>query len=364
MNKQSAKKIPSRNIDKIFGISKNDLIPIIEHAIQNSPVTSLEICVEYESLNKGMRSETIISTFSYETKSGIIGDIALFVKRQLKSNFRETPHYIMAAEVDIPTPRFYGHLIGNEGEEVLFLEFLPECGIDDQNAIEVQALISLIARINTAPLRCDQLNIQKPVNSEQQTRDIQHDFAQNLIPKLRDLWKSGAAGEVSPGVQQLCSDNPKGVEILKRYAFSLAYQIAALPEDALAQGDTGAHNMGWRRTPQGRELVVFDLNFHVGRRFYDIAYIMHNQLGDSALSLEEIGVHYLAEYQKWGGEGIVLEDFMQQTRILANSDMLWSLPWLWQTALEQKKGGSPGIDENQNDFAAWLHDYLKTLLMA
>ena len=50
MSKQSAKRIPPRSIDTIFGVSRHDLIPIVENAIQDSPVTSLEIWMENEIL--------------------------------------------------------------------------------------------------------------------------------------------------------------------------------------------------------------------------------------------------------------------------------------------------------------------------
>ncbi|MBC8232218.1 hypothetical protein H8E77_21950 [bacterium] len=362
MSRQSAKRIPSRMVSAVFDIPKSDLISIVESAVHNGPVTSLEIQVEHEILNKGMSSETIIPTFYYRTECGTTGDVTVFVKRQSKLDIREAPEYIRAEKTDIPTPRYYGHFDGSRGEEIIFLEFLPEIGIDNQDEAEVQALVSLIAHINTVPLRYEHFGIPKPVPREQAARDIQLDFEQNLIPRLEQILASGAAGEVGLDVQTLCGKNPRGVEVLSKYAFILAHRIATLPEDSLVQGDTGGHNMGWRVIPEGKELVAFDLDFQLGRRFYDIGYIMHNQLEDSALSTEEIAIHYLGEYTRRGGEDIILGDFLKQTRWLADYDMLWSLPWLWRTALKQIEGGNPSVDENGNDFPAWLHEYLRTLL--
>jgi len=350
-----------RIVDAVFDIPIPDLVPIVENAVHDGPVKSLEMRIEHEILNKGMSSRTIIPTFYYRTESGTTRDMTIFVKRQSKLDTREAPQYLRAEKAGVPTPRYYGHLDGSRGEEIIFLEFLPECGIDDQSEMEVRALVGLIAHINTVPLRDNHFGMPELVPREQAARHIQLDLEQNLIPRLEQIWESGAAGEVGLEVQTLCSKNPRGAEVLKQRAFALAHGIAALPEDSLIQGDTGAHNMGWRVTPEGKELVAFDLDFHLGRRFYDIGYIMHNQLGDSTLSLEEIATHYLAEYTRWGGENVTLEDFLEQTRWLADYDMLWSLPWLWQTALDQIEGGNPGVDENGNDFPAWLHECLSAI---
>ena len=120
--------------------------------------------------------------------------------------------------------------------------------------------------------------------------------------------------------------------------------------------------MGWRVTSEGKELVAFDLDFCIGRRFSDISYIVHDQLGNSALPREEIATHYLAKYARWGGEDMPLGIFLEKMRWLADYDRLWSLPWLWKVSLDQVKGGDPSVDENENDFQAWLHENLTTFL--
>ncbi len=364
MDIQSAHRIPSETVDALFGIPKSELIPIIEKAAQAGPVISLEIRVEYETTAKGMLSETLVPTFSYQTASGATGEALIFVKRQLDSEAREAPFYLEAETADIPTPKYYGNRIGSQGEEILFLEFLPVVGVDKNNAGEVREMVELIARINTAPLRCAEFTIPAPIPPEQQVIRMERDVEQRLIPTLEQIWESGAAGEVGAEIERLCRENPQAIATLKRYVFALHERIVSLPEDALIQGDTGSHQMGWRRSAAGKQLVVFDLGWCVGRRFYDIADIVHDYLRDSVLSQEEIAGHYLAEYRRWGGEEVALQDFLEATHWLAEEGKLWICPWLWQTSLKQIAGGDPQVEANPNDFPTWLCNNLTELLEA
>lgn len=349
-------------VDDIFGISPTDLLPIVECAVQESPLTLLKLSLEHECLHKGMRSEVLIPTLYYRDASGIYGAVTFFVKRQRDPEAQEETHYHVAAQADIPTPRCYGCFTGTEGEEILVLELLAGHGIDEQNEAEVRALVSLVARINSAPLRCPGLVTTQPLPMAQRVRESQLDIEERLVPELEHIWEGSLRGKAGPDIQELCRENPQGVQELAHYALSLTVRSASLPQDAFIQGDAGSHNMGWRITPEKRELVSFDLEFSIGSRFYDISYIMHHHLGDSALSLEEIAIHYLTEYAHWGGETIGLSTFLDASRWLADSDKLWSLPWLWNTSLKQIRGGDPTLEVNSNDFPAWLHTYLAALL--
>lgn len=364
MAKQSAKQIPPYRVDTLFDVPLSKLRSIVEQAIQVGPVIELAISIEHEIVGSGMSSEIVVPTISYQTRSGAQGEIRMLVKRQLKLEHQEAQHYLAAEKAGIPTPRYFGHGAGSWGEEVLFLEFLPECGIDDQNEAEVRSLVNLVACINTAPLRFTEFKILDPGSQEKQVDAMHKGVAEGLIPQLRQIWKSGAAGEVNPSLQRLCHAHPQGVEVLQNYIFDLHQQIATLPQDALVQGDTGPHQMGWRLTPQGKALLVFDLDWRVGRRFHDIGYILHNYLGDSVLSQTEIATHYLAAFQRWGGDDVALADFLEATRWLADEDKLWFCPWLWETALKQIAGGDAHVDANPNNFPTWLTTNLSELLEA
>ena len=364
MSKPSATKVASRTIDSLFDIPICELKSIIENALRTDPITSLNIRIEHESTGNGMSSDAFLPTFSYQTESGISGELTCFVKRQLQTSHREAPHYLTAEKVGIPTPTYFGHWIGPKQEEILFLEFLPECGIDLQSREEVLAMVNLIACINTAPLRSAEFEITAPASTKQQVDEMNQGAERELKPKLAQVWQSGLAGEIGTEVQQLCTKHPQAIELLMRYLAYLHAQIVTLPKDALIQGDTGPHQMGWRIRENKRELVVFDLDWCIGRRFHDIGYILHNYLGDCSLSVETIATHYLTAYHEWGGAETPLHEFLEATRWLADEDKFWSCPWLWETARKQLVGGDPHIDANPTNFPAWLYQTLEELLQA
>ncbi|MEM7132009.1 MAG: hypothetical protein AAF702_37205 [Chloroflexota bacterium] len=309
-----------------------------------------------------MSSDSLIPTFSYQAAADVSGELRLFIKRQMHVESREAPYYHTAQKANIPTPAYYGHLNGSNGEEILFLEFLPECGVDEQKEAEICDLVSLMACINTAPLRCTEFKVPEPITQEEQVGEMWQYAEQYLIPKLQEIWGSATLGEVGTENQVLCRQYPDGPRALKAYAFALTQQAASIPKDALIQPDAGAHQMGWRMTSEGKRLVVFDLDWKIGRRFYDIGYILHNYLDKAILSKAEIATHYLKEYTRWGGEETALQDFLSMTQGFADEDKLWSCPWLWDMARKQLTGNDPSFSANGNNFPAWLHQYLRSLL--
>ena len=84
MNELSARSVAPRPVDMIFNLPKPDLIPIVENAVEESPIRALEIQISHEKgWYKGGGSESVIPTFSYRTGTGQSGTITMFVKRQI-----------------------------------------------------------------------------------------------------------------------------------------------------------------------------------------------------------------------------------------------------------------------------------------
>ena len=365
MSMPSAKRSTPKTVEAIFDIPKSELIPIVENAVEDGPITLLGMEIAHETEHKGAQSVTIIPTFYYQTARGKYGKIPIFVKRQLNATHREADNYFAFEEVGIPTPKCYGHLVGANGAEILFLEFLPEIGLDVQDEFEVREWLGLLAQISATPLPFAHFKINSEILEAEAERDKR--WQQDWESSLKRMWEKGTEGELGAKIKALCGDYPSGVAILKDYQSHVDKQTTRISKDALAQGDACDHNLGWRITDQGKEIVVFDLGFKIGHRFADISYVIDGQLQSCPLSPKEIASCFLNQYNDLSGESVTLEEFLYEAAWFADADKLYSLPWLLDIALSGEltaETSSPNeIEKNRTMIQdCWLYDNLTKLL--
>ena len=128
-------------------------MPFVEQAASVSDIYTLNITIEHEKQGHlGTGSDSIIATFRYRTDAGITGTVILFVKRSHARAEQEIANYVAFMAAGLPTPRYYGHVTDRESRKILFLEYLPDIGIDHDDPFGVKAWLSMRARISATSL--------------------------------------------------------------------------------------------------------------------------------------------------------------------------------------------------------------------
>ena len=173
MTKQPAKRVSAKAVETIFDIPKSNLIPIVEIATHVSPIVGLEIRLTHEKQgHQGAESESVIATFYYQTDTTTSGEIVIFIKRQHSPDKCEAADYLAFAQAGIPTPNYYGHLTGTNGEEILFLEFLPDIGINLKDVFEIREWVGLLAKISATKLPFAHFSIPEASPVQEQSANI------------------------------------------------------------------------------------------------------------------------------------------------------------------------------------------------
>lgn len=354
MAQQSAKRIAPKIVETVFNISKSDLIPIVKNASQSGPIVDLEIKIEHETQGKGTESKNAIATFYYQTEAKTMGMITLFVKHFLHTDGSEVNIYRAFDEVGIPTPKFYGHRLGPNGEEILFLELLPEIGINAKSEFEVLQCVRLVAQINALPLPFCHFSIPEPKPNKRPDPNPQ------WIHTLAEIWEKAPAGELGVEIQLLCYENPNGFEILTDYAWYLTRQRNNFQHQGLINGDLTVGDFGWRITTTGKEIVAFDLiEYQVGPRFLDICNLMMDEFSDNVVSYTKMGTYYLAMYNQFSGKSVTLDEFFDEVTFFSESNRYWNITFALKQALSDKAAGDNVSWTTHKD---WLHRRLKELL--
>jgi len=128
---------------RVFGLSGAWLLPIVE-AMAGAPVARFH--VEVRSALAGYYGgcgDKILPTFVYTTRTGASGEATAFVKRFSWQGKSEAVHYRHLAAYGVPSPRLYGALPTEDGQEILFLERLAAIGFDRQSEAEWRTMLSL-----------------------------------------------------------------------------------------------------------------------------------------------------------------------------------------------------------------------------
>lgn len=301
-------------INQPFGLTKTQLLPILKAAV-GAPLADFTVQAR-PAIQNDSGGDKCLLTFLYTTQAGIPGEVTLFAKRCVWESKSEAVHYRYLAARDVPTARLFGALHDAGGEEVIFLECLPEVGFRDQREAEWRSLLSLLARINACA-----------VTSEYAPH--LHPFAQ-IGQMGGGMWIIGL--DANPMDEQIEGDLQGGGvrredrTALHESARTLFAQVAAQPRGLLHQ-DFTPNNVGWRG-PRA-EMVVFDLHKNaLGPRFADVApYLASPDWSNGSAFLDKVGSglisrrealshHYLDEYARFGGPRVSLEVFREETAAL------------------------------------------------
>lgn len=309
-----------------FGLSETQLRPILE-AATGTPLSRSAVRMRPATQEVPADNSRLL-TFLYAAQDGTPGEVMLFVKRCVWKGRSEAVHYRYLAAQGVPTPRLYGALREEGGEEVIFLESLTEVGFRSDSETEWRSMLSLLARFNAC------------------------DIAPDYVPHLHSYEQVGNAGggvwiiglDANPATEQVAADlracgiKREDLPSLQEAARTLFAQVAAQPRGLLHQ-DFMPNNVGWR----GRraEMVVFDLHKNaLGPRFADVApYLASPDWSDSRAFLddlsddgasrrESLARHYLGEYARFGGPSVSIETFREETTALFWMHKVSLLIWM------------------------------------
>ncbi len=101
MPKQGAKKAQGQTIDHIFGISKNNLLSIVQNATSNKVDEVTKIIIEYEKQGICGGANSIIATFHYSASNNKSEQATLFVKQKTIKDKKESDHYLELQKLGI-----------------------------------------------------------------------------------------------------------------------------------------------------------------------------------------------------------------------------------------------------------------------
>jgi hypothetical protein len=308
----------------IFGLDIAEVLPIVE-AAAGVPIAAL--AVERRNVEGGVSgSGKQLCLFRYTTRAGSVGEETLFVKRCVWKGRSEAVHYRHLAAAGVPTPRLYGALPNDSGEEIIFLERLSRIGFRLDSVVEWRHLLSLMARFNACVITPDYA-------------PHLHRFEQVGVMD-GGLWITGV--DASPTDEELaaslrsCDVEERELPGLQKAARAVFAQVAAQPRGLLHQ-DFFSDNLGWR----GEEMLVFDVQKHaVGPRFADVApYLGLLDWSARAAFLdttekgtvsrrESLTRHYLEDYARFGGGTVALQTFQEEARALFWAHKVSTLSWL------------------------------------
>jgi hypothetical protein len=317
---------PVEEPDLLSNFNETQLLPILEAAV-GVPIASLSGITPLGVEGGYSGGSTHLSTFSYTTRDGRPGEVTLFVKRCAWKRRSEAVHYRHLAAHGVPTPRLYGALHNDSGEEIIFLEPLTTTGSRCDSETEWRGMLSLMARLNTCAITPDYA-------------PHLHRFEQ--VGRIAGTWILGL--DASPTNEEVeaslraCDVRESELPALLQAARALFARVAAQPQGLLHQ-DFLPHNLGWRGDRE--EMLVFDLHKNArGPRFADAAvYLALPDWSDSAAFLDHVEhgtvsrrqrliQHYLDEVARFGGPTVPPLTFHEETAALSWSHKVATLPWL------------------------------------
>jgi hypothetical protein len=313
--------------DLLSNLNETQLLLVLEAAV-GVPVAGISGIAPLGVEGGYSGGSTQLSTFFYTTRDGRSGEVTLFVKRCAWKRRSEAVHYRHLAARGVPTPRLYGALQNDSGEEIIFLEPLTATGFRWDSEEEWRGMLSLLARFNACVITPDYA-------------PHLHRFEQ--VGRIAGgRWILGLdarpTNEEVEASLRACDVSENELPALQQAARALFAQVAAQPQGLLHQ-DFLPDNLGWRG--EREEMVVFDLHKNaLGPRFADAApYLALPDWSDSAAFLdraengpvsrrERLTQHYLDEYARFGGPTVSPLTFRQETAALSWSHKVAALSWL------------------------------------
>lgn len=312
-------------------LNETQLLPVLEAAVGAS-IAGFTLDA-YPAEEGDQSGDKQFCTFHYTTQSGQSGQVTLFAKRCVWKGRSEAVHYRHLSARGVPTPRLYGALTNDAGEEIVFLERLTATGFRNDSETEWRRMLSLLARLNACAITPDY---------------VPHLYPYEQIGAIDGRWwisglNARPTDKEIEAVLRACGVEDKDLPTLCAAAQNLFAQVAAQPQ-GLLHLDFMPDNLGWRG--ERAEMVVFDLHKNnLGPRFADVApYLGLPDWSDRAAFLDNaqkdalsrrasLSQHYLDEYARFGGPTVTLETFREETTLLSWAHKVSALFWL----VEQKQ---------------------------
>jgi GNAT superfamily N-acetyltransferase len=301
----------------VFGLSEDQLRPIVEAAV-GKPIASFEITCEHQVLGYyGNASEKLIPTFTYVTAAGRRDRITMFVKHAWEARDTgwddEATQYRFLSAHGAPVPRCYGLVRSPEEKATLFLEYVD--GGDAAGAIDNDEqrleFFSLMARFNAIRPSSDY------AAWLEQFAWRQRDDLAGRGELVEAIWEDASRGDLGEDLKQCCVENAAKRARLRDFAEQTAAQVAAM-ELGLVHSDFKGENTG--RRWGNRERVVLDIGeTSLQARFFDISPWLgrpdEQWPAPPYPPREALAEHYLRAYARWGGPTISLVDLLAETRL-------------------------------------------------
>ncbi|MDH4179105.1 MAG: phosphotransferase [Armatimonadota bacterium] len=351
------------DVTDVFGLTREQLRPIVEN-VAGERVCSFDIAIEYTvEGHYGYQADKVIPTFAYMNASGRSAKATVFAKRFHEPGPREAHHYTHLAQHDAPVARMYGALTGQDGRETIFIEFLGGAGgllpfdrfLDDTDSFV--PFLELAARFNAIQPSQEY----RPLLYIQTADDLHRRFA-NAAEALERIWECAEQGDLGGDLSDLCAEARGHLPRLQRLAADLVAPVSQM-EVGLVHGDFYP-DQALRREGTG-EFVLVDLEF-VGlrARFTDVGRWIgaSDEVRQRCLPQAELAEHYLDAYRRSGGSVVALDDFLEETRLLALADALMMLPFGFARSLDGDVDWTEDRDEGRRVFRADVHTQLRLLL--
>jgi len=333
------------NRSELFGLPKSQLLPIAEvvagMSVHNFDITIDTIDAEPGTDEYGGCGEKCIVTFTCTGMDGREYSERVFAK--LASHGHEDSiHYEHLARHNAPIPKTYGTLKHDDGRELMFTEYLePILTWDDWNSPETHPeFLSAIA----------QINVITPSDEYQAllTNDFVRRELQYGLNAIEPAWECVSNGGCGKDVAQWCAKHRSELPELPDFARFVIEQYESLPRGLCHRSAEGYHA---GRSRSSGELFYFDLNtVGIEAQFWDVA--SWCQEPPLYLTRHQFVQQYLAQYARWGGSIVSVEQFLDETAIIVRAQVI---RWLWQMH-------SAWDETGDNSYGHWTYSALKQLV--
>jgi hypothetical protein len=357
-------KLPGSRDDTtpIFGLTKDQLRPIIDNIVGDDKVISFDVTIEHRIQGfYGYSADKVVPTFTYTTQSSRIGTTTVFVKRFHRSGPAEAHQYTCLQKHSAPIPRMYGVMTDPNGREMLFLEYLAPIG-DVQACEKFLNDLDQFRQLLAATAHFNSIHPSGEYAAQLPRKDVGKGLI-DACATLERIWEHTCKGDLGDALKQLCSGSRSKLHQLQEYAVGLVEPIAQM-EIGLIHSDIYPENTGWRQG-QERQLLILDLEWiGFGPRFYDAASLLGapDDLQPHCQRRDGLAYYYMEQYVRWGGTAEPLDRFMKEAAILWTAQTLNIMWFGLRHALDGRVDWTEDREEGRRFFRDGLHRDLSVLL--
>lgn len=209
MPKQSAIAVSPTHVDDILGVSLAALRSLLADAL-GDPQEICAITIEHEKQGFVGGVNSFIATCHYRSRSDSAGKLPVFVKQARHSGEKESSVIMELEEMGISVPKLHAVHVPEDGLEIMFMEFLPEIGVDPNDPFEVEEEVNLIAGLCTAPIP-DRYVEDFRTSSPEELRP------RKLMASIDRVSELGETGRLGEALHDHCHRYPNGAANLKDF---------------------------------------------------------------------------------------------------------------------------------------------------